>query len=149
MDSYAKLFVSEVRLLLFASKNLSILFNAFFIQVLHPFYLFQVFSIAVWLWDDYYGTHLKQRSFNQTNHVCVAYAICIFIMATVSSIISVYQARKNRQKLREMVRTITDVTIIRDGQPSKSIFRALYIEYLSLLNLLTRANAPCSTAEIQ
>jgi len=41
-------------------------------------------------------------------------------MATVSSIISVYQARKNRQKLREMVRTISDVTLLRDGQTSKS-----------------------------
>jgi hypothetical protein len=54
MDSYAKLFVSEVRLVTLV--KLSNLFNDIHLQVLHPFYLFQIFSIAVWLWDEYYGT---------------------------------------------------------------------------------------------
>ena len=28
-------------------------------EVLHPFYIFQVASVAIWYWDEYWSTRLK------------------------------------------------------------------------------------------
>jgi hypothetical protein len=54
LDSYGKLFVTEVRIIC-CDIILAYYKRVFNLQVLHPFYLFQVFSISVWLWDEYYG----------------------------------------------------------------------------------------------
>uniref|UniRef100_A0A8C2Z5P3 ATPase cation transporting 13A2 n=1 Tax=Cyclopterus lumpus TaxID=8103 RepID=A0A8C2Z5P3_CYCLU len=48
-----------------------------FEEVLNPFYVFQVFSIALWLADDYYF-----------------YAVCIFIISVFSIGLSLYEIRK-------------------------------------------------------
>lgn len=47
------------------------------LQVINPFYVFQLFSITLWIIDDYY-----------------IYAICIFIISIVSIFISLYEIRK-------------------------------------------------------
>lgn len=48
-----------------------------FLQVLNPFYVFQVFSIILWMSDKYYY-----------------YAVCIFLISLISIGVSLYEIRK-------------------------------------------------------
>lgn len=57
------------------SPNLLHLLGPF--QVLNPFYIFQVFSIVLWVCDAYYY-----------------YAACIFLISTISLGLSLYETRK-------------------------------------------------------
>lgn len=54
-------------------------------EILHPFYIFQIFSIILWLLEDYWG-----------------YSIVIFVAALLSTSSTVYSIRKNAQRLRKM-----------------------------------------------
>ncbi|XP_029291341.1 polyamine-transporting ATPase 13A2 isoform X2 [Cottoperca gobio] len=69
-----------------------------FEEVLNPFYVFQVFSVTLWMIDNYYF-----------------YAICIFIISIFSISISLYEIRKQSITLRDMARLVTNVTIRRDS----------------------------------
>ncbi|XP_056279405.1 cation-transporting ATPase 13A2 isoform X2 [Pseudoliparis swirei] len=67
-----------------------------FEEVLNPFYVFQVFSIALWMADDYYF-----------------YAVCIFIISVFSIGLSLYEIRKQSVTLRNMAQFVTNVTVRR------------------------------------
>ncbi|XP_076022401.1 polyamine-transporting ATPase 13A2 isoform X2 [Genypterus blacodes] len=69
-----------------------------FEEVLNPFYVFQVFSILLWMCDDYYY-----------------YATCIFIISVCSICISLYAMRKQTITLHNMALLITDVTVRRNS----------------------------------
>uniref|UniRef100_A0A8C2XTE1 ATPase cation transporting 13A2 n=1 Tax=Cyclopterus lumpus TaxID=8103 RepID=A0A8C2XTE1_CYCLU len=69
-----------------------------FEEVLNPFYVFQVFSIALWLADDYYF-----------------YAVCIFIISVFSIGLSLYEIRKQSITLRNMAQFVTNVTVRRNS----------------------------------
>ncbi|KAL8587281.1 hypothetical protein ACOMHN_045528 [Nucella lapillus] len=57
-------------------------------EVLTPFYIFQIASITLWLFDEYYY-----------------YAGCIFIVSALSIGLSLYETKKQRVTLRNMVST--------------------------------------------
>nr|XP_048680762.1 polyamine-transporting ATPase 13A2 isoform X3 [Caretta caretta] len=65
-------------------------------EVLNPFYVFQVFSIILWLCDNYYY-----------------YAACIFIISAVSIGLSLYETRKQSITLRNMVKMAISVRVHR------------------------------------
>ncbi|XP_072222711.1 polyamine-transporting ATPase 13A2 isoform X1 [Leuresthes tenuis] len=65
-----------------------------FEEVLNPFYVFQMFSITLWMTDSYYF-----------------YALCIFIISIISIAVSLYETRKQSVTLRNMARLVTTVTI--------------------------------------
>ncbi|XP_075407257.1 polyamine-transporting ATPase 13A2 isoform X3 [Tenrec ecaudatus] len=67
-------------------------------EVLNPYYGLQAFSIALWLADHYYG-----------------YALCIFIVSTISIGLSLYKTRKQSQTLRDMVKLSVQVCVSRPG----------------------------------
>uniref|UniRef100_A0A4W6BPQ4 ATPase cation transporting 13A2 n=1 Tax=Lates calcarifer TaxID=8187 RepID=A0A4W6BPQ4_LATCA len=67
-----------------------------FEEVLNPFYVFQVFSITLWMCDNYY-----------------LYAICILLISMLSIGISLYETRKQSITLHNMARLVTNVTIRR------------------------------------
>lgn len=71
-----------------------ILFN----EVLGPFYVFQVFSIILWGFEDY-----------------TMYASCIIVMSALSLVSSVVQIRKNQQQLRDTVVGADMVTVQREN----------------------------------
>lgn len=54
-------------------------------EVLHPFYIFQIFSIILWLLDDYFY-----------------YAFCIFFISIVSIVQSLIETKQTMQKLKEI-----------------------------------------------
>uniref|UniRef100_A0A8C3SEC1 Polyamine-transporting ATPase 13A2 n=1 Tax=Chelydra serpentina TaxID=8475 RepID=A0A8C3SEC1_CHESE len=65
-------------------------------EVLNPFYIFQVFSIVLWLCDNYYY-----------------YAACIFVISAVSIGLSLYETRKQSVTLRNMVKMAISVRVYR------------------------------------
>uniref|UniRef100_A0A452GXB0 P-type ATPase A domain-containing protein n=1 Tax=Gopherus agassizii TaxID=38772 RepID=A0A452GXB0_9SAUR len=65
-------------------------------QVLNPFYIFQVFSIILWLCDAYYY-----------------YAACIFVISAVSIGLSLYETRKQSVTLQNMVKMAIGVRVLR------------------------------------
>lgn len=71
---------------------LTILFQ----EVLGPFYIFQVFSCAIWFKDDYYY-----------------YGSCIIIMSVLSLVSSVIQIRRNQEQLRDTVESVEFVKVYR------------------------------------
>ncbi|XP_068185637.1 polyamine-transporting ATPase 13A2 isoform X2 [Antennarius striatus] len=75
-----------------------------FEEVLNPFYVFQVFSIILWMIDEYY-----------------IYAVCIFVISMLSICISLYEIHKQSVTLHNMAQVITTVTIRRDSGLEESV----------------------------
>ncbi|KAM3163822.1 Cation-transporting ATPase [Lachancea thermotolerans] len=69
-----------------------------FDEVLHPFYIFQIFSILLWLADDYYY-----------------YAACIFIISMLSITDTLLETKKTSQRLAEVSHSHCEVRVYRDG----------------------------------
>ncbi|XP_070260294.1 polyamine-transporting ATPase 13A2 isoform X3 [Myotis yumanensis] len=67
-------------------------------EALNPYYGFQAFSIGLWLADHYYW-----------------YALCIFLISSVSICLSLYKTRKQSQTLRDMVKLSVRVCVCRPG----------------------------------
>ncbi|XP_054435652.1 polyamine-transporting ATPase 13A2 isoform X3 [Pteronotus mesoamericanus] len=67
-------------------------------EALNPYYGFQAFSIGLWLADHYYW-----------------YALCIFLVSSVSICLSLYKTRKQSQTLRDMVKLSMRVCVCRPG----------------------------------
>ncbi|XP_053546238.1 polyamine-transporting ATPase 13A2 isoform X2 [Bombina bombina] len=65
-------------------------------EILNPFYIFQVFSIILWLCDGYYY-----------------YAGCILLISLVSIGISLYETRKQSVTLRNMVKVSVSLKVRR------------------------------------
>nr|XP_028597190.1 cation-transporting ATPase 13A2 isoform X3 [Podarcis muralis] len=65
-------------------------------EVLNPFYIFQIFSIVLWSFDEYYY-----------------YAACIFLISAVSIGISLYETRKQSITLQKMVKMAVNLQIRR------------------------------------
>ncbi|SCV05899.1 LANO_0H17634g1_1 [Lachancea nothofagi CBS 11611] len=69
-----------------------------FDEVLHPFYVFQIFSIFLWLADDYYY-----------------YAACILIISFLSVGDTLLETKKTSQRLSEISHSHCEVRVYRDG----------------------------------
>ncbi|GEQ68484.1 hypothetical protein JCM33374_g2152 [Metschnikowia sp. JCM 33374] len=67
-------------------------------EVLHPFYIFQVFSILLWLADDYYY-----------------YASCIFVISFVSIVNTLVETKTTIARLKEMSVFNCDIRVWRYG----------------------------------
>ncbi|XP_036601114.1 polyamine-transporting ATPase 13A2 isoform X3 [Trichosurus vulpecula] len=67
-------------------------------EVLNPFYIFQAFSIILWLWDAYYY-----------------YAGCIFLITIISIILALHETRKQSKTLQNMVKMTVSVMVRRAG----------------------------------
>ncbi|NXT91048.1 AT132 ATPase, partial [Anhinga rufa] len=65
-------------------------------EVLNPFYIFQVFSIVLWVCDAYYY-----------------YAACIFLISTISLGLSLYETRKQSTTLQNMAKMSVGVRVHR------------------------------------
>jgi cation-transporting ATPase 13A3/4/5 len=58
-------------------------FNTFTSEVLNPFYLFQVFAMALWFYDGYW-----------------TYSLCILIVSSASIICELYETTVNTNQIR-------------------------------------------------
>lgn len=71
-------------------------------EILHPFYMFQVFSVCLWMWDGY-----------------VFYASAIFVITVVSLTTSIRDTIINLKNIRTMAFYECKVTAIRSGEKYK------------------------------
>ncbi|KAI3637529.1 hypothetical protein MIR68_004178 [Amoeboaphelidium protococcarum] len=67
-------------------------------EILHPFYVFQLFSIMLWIAENYYY-----------------YAACIFLISTGSSVSALLETKRNLQRLRDMTHHQCSVNVLRSG----------------------------------
>lgn len=68
----------------------------FFLEVLNPFYIFQLMSFILWFADDYYY-----------------YAMAILLMSAGSVATAVHQTRKNQRNLKSTVHSSDVATVVR------------------------------------
>ncbi|KAJ1720971.1 hypothetical protein LPJ53_004447 [Coemansia erecta] len=67
-------------------------------EVLNPFYMFQVGSVILWCFDDYYY-----------------YAACILLISVSGIVETLLETRRNTRKIKEMAQFSCPVRILRDG----------------------------------
>lgn len=86
----------EERLAIFGHNNLNIdeksTAQLLADEVLHPFYVFQIFSVILWLADDYYY-----------------YASCIVVISAVSIVNSLMETKSTIRRLQDMSRFSCDI----------------------------------------
>ncbi|MBN3324731.1 AT132 ATPase, partial [Atractosteus spatula] len=73
-------------------------------EVLNPFYIFQIFSVVLWISDNYYY-----------------YAICIILISLVSIAVSLYEIRKQSVTLRRMAQLVVSVLVHRASGEEESV----------------------------
>lgn len=73
------------------------IFTLLCLEVLNPFYVFQLFSFCLWITDDYYY-----------------YAMVILAMSSAGITMAIFQTRRNQQNLRSTVHSSDVATIMRD-----------------------------------
>ncbi|PJF16731.1 Cation-transporting ATPase [Paramicrosporidium saccamoebae] len=69
----------------------------FFNEMLNPFYVFQVASFFIWIFENYY-----------------VYSVVIIIMATTSAMLTVFETKQNFDKMRKMARFTCSVKAYRN-----------------------------------
>lgn len=67
-------------------------------EVLHPFYIFQVASIVLWLCDDYFY-----------------YAAAIFVLTIVSVLDTIWETENSIKRLNEMAHNECEIRVLRSG----------------------------------
>lgn len=67
-------------------------------EVLHPFYIFQVFSIVLWLFDEY-----------------VYYAAAIFIISLFSIAEAFIETRSSYRRLSDIAKSESEIRVLRSG----------------------------------
>jgi cation-transporting P-type ATPase 13A2 len=71
-------------------------------EVLNPFYLFQVFSMALWYWDGYRY-----------------YASCILIISVTSAVTSLVETLSNLRNIKKMANYTCQVKVMRTGDENQ------------------------------
>ncbi|KAI0666684.1 Ca-transporting ATPase [Trametes maxima] len=67
-------------------------------EVIHPFYVFQIASIILWSFDDYYY-----------------YAFCIALISAISIVTTLVETKQTITRMREMSKFICKVRVYRDS----------------------------------
>lgn len=71
-------------------------------EVLNPFYIFQIFSMALWYWDGYQ-----------------AYASCILFISVSSAIASLVETLTNLKSIKKMAHYTCKVKVMRHGDENE------------------------------
>lgn len=94
--------IQKTRLTVFGPNLIDIeeksTFSLLIDEVLHPFYVFQVFSMILWSLDEYYY-----------------YATCIFIISVISVGNTLVETKQTMKRLRELARFVSDIRVLRSG----------------------------------
>lgn len=98
-------------------------------EVLNPFYLFQVFSITLWLVDRYYY-----------------YATCVLVISVLSISVSLYEIRKQSVTIRRMAQLITIVTVRRSSGEEECVSSVDLVPGDSLVIPEEGMQMPCDAA---
>ncbi|XP_043214514.1 polyamine-transporting ATPase 13A3-like isoform X1 [Amphibalanus amphitrite] len=92
----------------FGDNNINLqltpLLKIIFLEVLSPFYVFQVFACLLWFLDEY-----------------EYYATAIVVASTASVTAAVYQQRKNEKNLRRTIHVTDVVEVVRDDDSTQVV----------------------------
>lgn len=79
-------------------------------EVFNPFYLFQAFSVVLWMCDEY-----------------MIYAVCVIILTLFSSITSLVQTRKQSEALHDLVESSKchEVSVLRQDLLAESLLQQI------------------------
>ncbi|KAK1929191.1 putative cation-transporting ATPase 13A3 [Phytophthora citrophthora] len=95
--------IVKTRRELFGSNRISIdkpsVSELLFVKLIHPFYVFQIFSIAVWLFKAY-----------------TKYALVILLMSSLSLAYEIYSEVSNNNRLRELVDSHRKIQVLRSSR---------------------------------
>lgn len=98
----------------------------FFLQeILHPFFVFQLFSVLVWMFENY-----------------VLFASVIFLISVITAAINLIMVRSNLLKLREMAYHQTKVKTLRFSKVTEMI-ESRYIVPKDLIVIEENLRLPC------
>lgn len=93
--------LQERRLAIFEENNIEIeeksVVQLLVDEILHPFYVFQIFSIFLWLADDYYY-----------------YALCIFIISFISIVNTLVETKSTIRRLQQISKFKCDIRVWRN-----------------------------------
>ncbi|CCF55865.1 hypothetical protein KAFR_0A04300 [Kazachstania africana CBS 2517] len=93
--------IQEDRILAFDKNQINLKVKStsqiLFDEILHPFYIFQIFSIILWSLDEYYY-----------------YAACIFVISMLSILQSLFETKKASKNLSEISHFNCDVRVFRE-----------------------------------
>ncbi|KAJ3076406.1 hypothetical protein HDU99_001353, partial [Rhizoclosmatium hyalinum] len=98
-------------------------------KLIHPFYLFQVASIIIWLYEDY-----------------ILYSFVIAVTSTVSILWEIHTTRKNQRALQKLVHLDDTVTVLRDGSPKTIASRHLVVGDAIIM---TQGKSPADVVLVQ
>ncbi|XP_019524963.3 polyamine-transporting ATPase 13A3-like [Aedes albopictus] len=98
----------NIRRLVYGTNEILIplkgVFTLLFLEVLNPFYVFQIFSVMLWFVYDYYY-----------------YATVIILMSGFGITASILQTQKNQKALYSTVKNSDTATVVRDNCESEQI----------------------------
>ena len=98
----------------------------FFLQeILHPFFVFQLFSVIIWMLDNY-----------------VLFASVIFLISVISAFVNLVMVRSNLLKLREMAYHQSKIHVLRYSKTSQ-IIDSKYIVPKDLIIIEENLTLPC------
>uniref|UniRef100_A0A182PWE6 Cation-transporting ATPase n=1 Tax=Anopheles epiroticus TaxID=199890 RepID=A0A182PWE6_9DIPT len=75
-----------------------------FLEVLNPFYVFQIFSVVLWFFYEYYY-----------------YAVVIILMSAFGITVSIIQTQRNQRALYSTVKSTDTAMVVRDTMESETI----------------------------
>ncbi|KAM7539239.1 hypothetical protein Aperf_G00000055473 [Anoplocephala perfoliata] len=81
-----------------------------FREILSPFYVFQIFSVVLWMSDEYY-----------------LFASVILVFSVVSVTLSVYSCRKNERQLRDKVQMAESVMVLRQDNDGPRVIPSTFL----------------------
>lgn len=99
-------------------------------EILHPFNVFQIFSIILWSLDDYY-----------------LYAGAIFLLSTLSSVTTLIETRRNLRSLDKMAKFDCNVMVLRNSEWKEENSASLVIGDVIQLNSLIQT-IPCDLVQL-
>eukprot|EP00026_Physarum_polycephalum_P000939 Phypoly_transcript_00940.p1 GENE.Phypoly_transcript_00940~~Phypoly_transcript_00940.p1 ORF type:complete len:1154 (+),score=157.66 Phypoly_transcript_00940:517-3462(+) len=106
--------------------------NAFVLlrrEVLHPFFMFQIYSVIVWSTEQYYY-----------------YAAIIFVMAAVTAGLGFWEVRSNLINIQKLSHFECPVKVIRDGETKQVSSTDLVVG--DVLEIAPFSIAPCDMAVV-
>ena len=86
-------------------------------EVLHPFYIFQILAVIFWMVDSYYyyaGVHSSHPHTPSHPHTLTPSPGAVFLISTVSVVVSLVQTRRHLQQIHNMTSSSTSLSVIRD-----------------------------------
>jgi cation-transporting ATPase 13A2 len=94
-------------------------------EILHPFFIFQIYSVTVWMAEGYY-----------------TFALAIFLIAMISIIEALLELRRNLTEISRIARQSCDVDVWRDGKMYHKVSSSILVPG-DIVDVTSVTSLPC------